>query len=142
MKTTYIKAKELDKRWYLVDAKDQTLGRLSSNIAQVLRGKGKVNFTPHMDMGDFVIVINVDKIKLSGNKLENKEYFRHTNFPGGARFTSMKQAKDDKPEFILHNSVKGMLPHNRLGRAILKHLKIYAGNEHPHKSQNPESLEF
>ena len=142
MKTTYIKEKELDKRWYLVDAKDKTLGRLSSNIAQVLRGKGKVNFTPHMDMGDFVVVINVDKIKLSGNKSESKEYFRHTNFPGGARFASIKQVKQDKPEFILHNSVKGMLPHNRLGRAILKHLKIYIGSDHPHESQNPERLEF
>ena len=142
MKTISLKKSEISKKWWVVDAEGQILGRFASKIAQILRGKHKPNFTPHMDMGDFVIVINADKIKLSGNKLENKEYFRHTNFPGGARFTSMKQAKDDKPEFILHNSVKGMPPHNRLGRAILKHLKIYAGNEHPHKSQNPERLEF
>ena len=120
-----------------MDAENQTLGRLSSNIAQVLRGKGKVNFTPHIDMGDFVIVINADKIKLSGNKSMNKEYFRHTNYPGGAKFSSIKTLKEKNPEFIIQNSVKGMLPHNTLGRAILKHLKIYSGNNHPHKSQNP-----
>ena len=142
MKTDYIKASEVDKKWFLVDAENKTLGRLSSKIAQVLRGKGKVNYTPHMDMGDFVIIINAEKVKLSGKKEINKEYFKHTNYPGGTKFSSVKLMRSKKPEFLLMNSVKGMLPHNRLGRKILEHLKVYVGNEHPHTSQNPKKLEL
>ena len=142
MKTSYIKANEIDKKWYIVDAENKTLGRLSSKIAQVLRGKGKVNFTPHMDMGDFVIIINAEKVKISGNKSSQKEYFKHTNYPGGAKSLSYKLIKKTKPEFILTNSIKGMLPHNRLGRKILNHLKVYVGNNHPHSSQNPKKLEL
>jgi len=142
MKTNYIKASEVDKKWFLVDAENRTLGRLSSKIAQVLRGKGKVNYTPHMDMGDFVIIINAEKIKLSGKKETNKEYFKHTNYPGGTKFSSVKLMRSKKPEFLLINSVKGMLPHNRLGKKILQHLKVYVGNEHPHLSQNPTKLEL
>jgi len=142
MKTSYIKASEVDKKWFLVDAENRTLGRLSSKIAQVLRGKGKVNYTPHMDMGDFVIIINAEKIKLSGKKETNKEYFKHTNYPGGTKFSSVKLMRSKKPEFLLINSVKGMLPHNRLGKKILQHLKVYVGNEHPHLSQNPTKLEL
>ena len=142
MKTSYIKASEVDKKWFLVDAENRTLGRLSSKIAQVLRGKGKVNYTPHMDMGDFVIIINAEKIKLSGKKETNKEYFKHTNYPGGTKFSSVKLMRSKKPEFLLINSVKGMLPHNRLGKKILQHLKVYVGNEHPHLSQKPTKLEL
>ena len=142
MKTDYIKASEVDKKWFLVDAENKTLGRLSSKVAQVLRGKGKVNYTPHMDMGDFVIIINAEKIKLSGKKETNKEYFKHTNYPGGTRFSSVKLMRSKKPEFLLINSVKGMLPHNRLGKKILQHLKVYTGNEHPHTSQQPKKLEL
>ena len=142
MKTDYIKANEVDKKWFLVDAENKTLGRLSSKVAQILRGKGKVNYTPHMDMGDFVIIVNAEKIKLSGNKETDKEYFKHTNYPGGAKLSSVKLMRSKKPEFLLINSVKGMLPHNRLGRKILQHLKVYTGDQHPHKSQMPTKLEL
>jgi large subunit ribosomal protein L13 len=142
MKTSYIKAKEVNKKWHVVDATGKTLGRLSSRVAQVLRGKQKVNYTPHMDMGDFVIIINAEKVLLTGNKEEQKEYFRHTNYPGGAKTSSLKLLRTKNPEFILKNAVKGMLPHNRLGKKILEHLKIYVGNNHPHDAQNPSKLEL
>jgi len=142
METSYIKANEIDKKWFIVDATDKTLGRLSSKVAQVLRGKNKVNYTPHMDMGDFVIIVNADKVKLSGKKASNKDYFKHTNYPGGAKNISIKIMREKKPEFILMNSIKGMLPHNRLGKKILTHLKVYAGNSHPHDSQKPIKLEL
>ena len=142
MKTSYIKANEVDKKWFVVDATNKTLGRLSSKVAQVLRGKNKVNYTPHMDMGDFVIILNADKVKLSGKKESNKDYFKHTNYPGGAKNISIKVIKEKKPEFILMNSIKGMLPHNRLGRKILTQLKVYRGNDHPHSSQKPVKLEL
>ena len=142
MKTTYIKASEVDKKWYIIDASGKTLGRLSSKIAQVLRGKQKVNYTPHMDMGDFVIIVNAEKVLLSGNKEEQKEYFKHTNYPGGAKTSSVKLLREKNPAFILKNSIKGMLPHNRLGKKILQHLKVYSGSEHPHKSQKPIKLEL
>ena len=141
MKTEYIKAKDINKKWYLIDADNQILGRLSSKIAQILRGKNKVNFTHHMDMGDFVVIVNADKIKLTGNKDENKTYFRHSGYPGGAKESSLKLIRDTKPEFILYNSIKGMLPHNKLGNKILKNLKIYSGESHPHKAQNPKKIE-
>ena len=142
MKTNYIKASEIEKKWFLVDAEDKTLGRLSSEVAQILRGKGKANYTPHMDMGDFVIIVNAEKVKLSGKKETKKEYFKHTNYPGGAKTSSVKLMRSKKPEFLLMNSVKGMLPHNRLGKKILQHLKVYSGSEHPHKSQKPIKLEL
>ena len=142
MKTTYIKASEVDKKWFIVDATGQTLGRLSSKVAQVLRGKQKVNYTPHMDMGDFVIIVNAEKVLLTGNKEEQKEYFKHTNYPGGAKTASLKLLRTKNPKFILQNSIKGMLPHNRLGRKILEHLKIYIGEEHPHSAQKPSKLEL
>ena len=142
MKTTYIKASEVDKKWYIVDASGKTLGRLSSKIAQVLRGKQKVNYTPHMDMGDFVIIVNAEKVLLSGNKEEQKEYFKHTNYPGGAKTSSVKLLREKNPAFILKNSIKGMLPHNRLGKKILEHLKIYVGEDHPHVAQKPLKLEL
>ena len=142
MKTTYIKASEVDKKWYIIDASGKTLGRLSSKIAQVLRGKQKVNYTPHMDMGDFVIIVNAEKVLLSGNKEEQKEYFKHTNYPGGAKTSSVKLLREKNPAFILKNSIKGMLPHNRLGKKILEHLKIYVGEDHPHAAQKPLKLEL
>ena len=118
MKTEYIKAKDLDKKWYLIDADSQTLGRLSTKASHLLRGKNKVNFTPHMDMGDFVVIINAEKVKLTGKKSESKSYFRHTGFPGGARTSSIKSIKENNPEFIIFNAIKGMLPHNKLGRKL------------------------
>ena len=142
METNYIKASQIDKKWFVVDATDKTLGRLSSKVAQILRGKNKVNYTPHMDMGDFVVIINADKVKLSGKKESSKDYFKHTNYPGGAKNISIKIMMEKKPEFILMNSIKGMLPHNRLGRKILTHLKVYAGNKHQQTSQQPIKLEL
>ena len=142
METSYIKANQVDKKWFIVDATNKTLGRLSSKVAQVLRGKNKVNYTPHMDMGDFVIIVNADKVKLSGKKESNKDYFKHTNYPGGAKNISIKIMREKKPEFILMNSIQGILPHNRLGKTILTHLKVYAGDNHPHDSQKPIKLEL
>ena len=142
MKTEYIKAKNIIKEWYLIDADNQILGRLSSKIAQILRGKNKVNFTHHMDMGDFVVIINADKVKLTGNKDDNKTYFRHSGYPGGSKKSSLKVIRNTKSEFILYNSIKGMLPHNKLGNKILKNLKIYSGDSHPHKAQNLKKIEI
>ena len=142
METTSISINEINRDWYIVKADNHTLGRLASEIAQILRGKKKPFFTPHMDMGDFVIIVNADKVILSGKKASTKDYFKHTNYPGGAKNISIKVMKEKKPEFILMNSVKGMLPHNRLGKKILTHLKVYAGSEHPHSSQKPIKLEL
>ena len=142
MKTKSIKQSEINKKWWLVDAKGQTLGRFSSKIAQILRGKHKVDFTPHMDMGDFVIIINAEKIKLSGSKENNKVYFRHTGYPGGGRETKYIEMMQKHPERIIENAIKGMLPHNRLGRKILLNLKVYKGLEHPHIAQQPKPLKI
>ena len=142
MKTRSIKQSEINKKWWLVDAKGQTLGRFSSKIAQILRGKHKVDFTPHMDMGDFVIIINAEKIKLSGSKENNKVYFRHTGYPGGGRETKYIEMMQKHPERIIENAIKGMLPHNRLGRKILLNLKVYKGLEHPHIAQQPKPLKI
>ncbi len=140
MKTESIKSSEIVRNWYLVDAKDKTLGRLASGIAQILRGKNKVNFTPHIDMSDFVVVINADKIILTGNKENSKEYWRHTGYPGGQKTVSYKKMLETYPDRVINNAVKGMLPHNKLGRKLLKHLKVYKGDVHPHEAQNPETL--
>mgnify|MGYP001483318546 FL=1 len=140
MKTESIKSSEIVRNWYLVDASDKTLGRLASNIAQVLRGKNKVNFTPHMDMSDFIIVINAERVILTGNKEDSKEYWRHTGYPGGQKTISYKKMLEEYPDRVINNAVKGMLPHNKLGRKLLKHLKVYRGQEHPHRAQNPEEL--
>ena len=140
MKTKSIKQSEINKKWWLVDAQGQTLGRFSSKIAQILRGKHKVDFTPHMDMGDFVIVVNAEKIKLSGSKEDDKVYFRHTGYPGGGKETKYLEMMQKYPERIVENAVKGMLPHNRLGRKILLNLKVYKGFEHPHIAQQPKPL--
>ena len=140
MKTISLKKSEISKEWWVVDAEDQILGRFASKIAQIIRGKHKPNFTPHMDMGDFVIVLNAEKIKVTGNKERDKTYFRHTGYPGGVKETSLYLLRRKNPEKILMNAVKGMLPHNRLGRSILSNLKIYKGGNHPHEAQTPKEL--
>ena len=142
MQTTSICAKEINRDWYLVNADRQTLGRLASEIAQIIRGKNKTYFTPHMDMGDFVVVINADKIKVSGNKEKNKTYFRHSGYPGGITQINLQTMRQDYPERIITKAVKGMLPHNRLGRKLLKHLKVYSGEEHPHAAQQLKPITF
>ena len=142
MITYSIKQKDIQKDWYVVDAENKVLGRLASQIAQVLRGKGKPEFTPHMDMGDFVVVVNAEKIVVTGNKELNKKYFSHTGYPGHHSEVSVEKKRKESPEFLITNAVKGMLPHNRLGRQILKHLKVFSGPEHPHNAQQPKSLEL
>ena len=142
MKTESIKSSEIVRDWYVVDAQNQTLGRLASSIAHILRGKNKVNFTHHLDMSDFVVVVNADKINVTGNKENSKEYWRHTGYPGGQKVVSYKKMSDEKPEKIIKNAVKGMLPHNKLGRKLLKHLKVYSGSTHPHEAQNPKELKI
>jgi large subunit ribosomal protein L13 len=140
-KTTYFfKNEDISKKWFLVDAKDQTLGRLASKVAHVLRGKHKPSFTPNSDTGDFVIVINADKIKMTGKRPELKEYFHYTGYPGGATFESFKDLMKTNPERVVTHAIKGMIPHNRLGRVIIKKLKVYAGANHPHSAQQPEAM--
>lgn len=128
------------KVWVLVDAENQILGRLASKVAKIIRGKHKANFTPHADCGDNVIVINADKIQLSGAKWDQKEYVRHTGYSGGQRFTTASQMMAKKPTAMVETAVKGMLPKNRLGRAILGNLYVYAGSEHPHQAQQPQQI--
>ena len=140
MQTKSIKESEIEKKWWIVDAKGKTLGRISSKIAQILRGKHKVNYSPNMDMGDFVIVVNAEYVRLSGSKEKSKTYFKHTGYPGGGKNIKFSEVLRKNPESILMNAVKGMLPHNRLGKRILPHLKVYKGLEHPHIAQKPEPL--
>ncbi len=142
MKTYSAKAEEVEKKWYLVDAEGQVLGRLATRIATILRGKHKPQFTPHVDVGDYVIVVNASKVKLTGRKADQKYYFRHTGYPGGARIIPFRRLLEGHPERIVRSAVWGMLPHNRLGRRIIKKLHVYAGPEHPHQAQKPEELEL
>ena len=142
METTSIRADEISREWFIVDAEGQTLGRLASEIAQIIRGKKKPFYTPHMDMGDFVVVVNAEKVKVTGNKEKDKSYFRHSGFPGGVTQISLQKVRQDFPERIITNAVKGMLPHNRLGRQLLTHLKVYSGTEHPHAAQLPKTITF
>tara|TARA_X000001036_G_C20689302_1_gene808849 strand:- start:436 stop:864 length:429 start_codon:yes stop_codon:yes gene_type:complete len=138
MQTSSIKKDDIQRDWYIVDADNKTLGRLASEIAQVIRGKKKPFYTPNLDMGDFVVVINAEKVSVTGNKEEQKKYFSHSGFPGGDKETSLSSLRSKQPEKIIYNAVKGMLPHNRLGRKLIKHLKVYSGSEHPHDSQQPK----
>ena len=140
MKTLSIKQSNISKSWWVADASGQNLGRFSSKISQILRGKHKVDYTPHMDMGDFVIVVNAEYVRLSGSKEKSKTYFKHTGYPGGSKNIKFSEVLAKNPESILMNAVKGMLPHNRLGKRILPHLKVYKGLEHPHIAQKPEPL--
>ncbi|HDZ89219.1 MAG: 50S ribosomal protein L13 [Deltaproteobacteria bacterium] len=142
MKTFVAKEKEVEKNWYLVDAKDKILGRLATQIAVRLRGKHKPIFTPHADTGDFIVVINAEKVSLTGRKLNNKIYYRHSGYLGGLKEISAKKLLEKKPEDVLRFAVRGMLPKNSLGRRQLKKLKIYTGPEHPHKAQQLKTLEI
>jgi large subunit ribosomal protein L13 len=141
MKTYTAKPKEIEQRWYVVDAEGQTLGRLATRIADTLRGKRKPQYTPHVDTGDFVVVVNAEKIAVTGKKLEQKRYYRHSGYPGGLRSRTLDDMLERRPEEVLRLAVKGMLPRTRLGRAQLRKLKVYAGPDHPHAAQKPEPME-
>src|SRR6185369_7321546 len=140
MKTFNLKPGEVTRRWYLVDAEGKTLGRLATQIADTLRGKGKPEYTPHVDSGDFVVVVNAEKIHVTGNKLDQKMYHRHSGYPGGLRSRTLRQQLERRPTEVIRKAVKGMLPKNKLASAQIGKLKIYAGPEHPHSAQSPEPL--
>lgn len=140
MKTFVPNKKDIEQKWYLVDASDQVLGRLASRIASVLRGKHKPIYTPHMDVGDFVVVVNAAQVKVTGKKTDQKRYYRYSGYPGGLRVEEYRKLMRERPERVLRHAVWGMLPHNSLGRKLLKKLKIYPGAEHPHQAQQPEPL--
>jgi large subunit ribosomal protein L13 len=141
MKSYMARPLEVERKWYVVDAEGQTLGRLATRIAAVLRGKNKAQYTPHVDTGDFVVVINADRIEVTGRKSEQKMYYRHTGYPGGLKEVSYERMMDRKPTEIVRKAVWGMMPKSRLARAQFKKLKIYAGAEHPHEAQDPQPLE-
>ena len=141
LKTYSAKPHEVVRHWYLIDAEAKTLGRLATQIADLLRGKGKPQYTAHIDTGDFVVVVNAEKVHVTRNKLEQKIYFRHSGYPGGLRQRTLAEQLERRPEEVLRKAVKGMLPKNRLAAAQLTKLKIYAGPEHPHAAQNPETIE-
>jgi large subunit ribosomal protein L13 len=142
MKTYSAKPQEVDQNWLLVDAEGQTLGRMATEIATRLRGKHKPEYTAHVDTGDFVVVINADKVKVTGNKAKGKIYYSHSNFPGGLKQISFEKLLDKQPERVVQLAVKGMLPRSSLGRAMFKKLKVYAGAEHPHSAQQPATVKF
>ncbi len=139
MKTFSLKNTEVSRDWVVFDASDKILGRFATKITDKLRGKDKPTFTPHVDGGDFVVVINADKVKVTGNKAEQKKYYKHSLYPGGLKEKSYKEVLESTPERIIENAVKGMLPKNKLGKSIIKKLKVYRGSEHPHESQNPSA---
>lgn len=141
-KTFSAKPAEVQRAWHVVNAENMIVGRLASTVAAILRGKHKPSFTPHVDTGDHVVVINADKVRFSGSKETDKVYYRHSLYPGGLRTRSPKQVRDIRPEFIVENAVKGMLPKNSLGRQMIKKLHVYAGAEHPHEAQKPQALEL
>ena len=142
MKTYMAKPAEVERKWYVVDATDMVLGRLASQVAMVLRGKNKHTFTPNVDTGDYVIIINADKVRLTGKKLEKKYYRYHTGYIGGLKEVQYKKLMAEKPEFVVYKAVKGMLPKNAIGRTMIKKLHVYAGNEHNHQAQQPVELKF
>ncbi|MBU5669916.1 50S ribosomal protein L13 [Peptoniphilus sp. MSJ-1] len=142
MKSYMAKTNEVERKWYVIDAEGKVLGRLATEIASILRGKKKPIFTPHVDTGDFVIVINADKVVLTGNKLNQKIHAYHTGYPGGRREVVYSEMIQKRPERVIELAVRGMLPKSRLGRKMIKKLKVYAGNEHPHEAQRPEVYEF
>jgi len=140
MKTFSAKADEVNRDWFVVDAADKTLGRLASEIAHRLRGKHKAEYTPHVDTGDYIVVVNAEKVRVSGAKATDKMYHHHTGYPGGLKSISFEKLIDKAPERVIQGAVKGMLPRNPLGRAMFKKLKVYAGSEHPHTAQQPQAL--
>lgn len=141
-KTKSAKPAEVQRQWFVVDGDQKIVGRMATRIASILRGKHKPSFTPHVDVGDHVIVINADKVRFSGAKEANKTYFSHSGYPGGVRVQTVKDLRERKPEFIVESAVRGMLPKGPLGRQMFKKLKVYAGPEHPHAAQNPSTLEI
>ena len=141
-KTISANAATVTKEWVVIDATNEVLGRLASQIAKILRGKNKPGYTPHVDCGDYVIVVNAEKVKLTGDKLTETVYVRHTGYPGGQRFATAQDYLKKKPEFVIEEAVRGMLPKTRLGEAIFKNLKVYAGAEHPHAAQNPKAIKL
>jgi len=141
MKTYSAKPLEVERKWYLIDAEGEVLGRLATKIANILRGKNKPEYTPHVDTGDFVIVINAEKVVLTGKKETDKIYYHHTGFPGGLKSASVKEVREKAPEKLIENAVKGMLPHNTLGDEQFQKLKVYAGSQHPHAAQKPIVIE-
>lgn len=142
MKTYYAKPGEVKREWVVIDAEDQVLGRVAVKAATILKGKHKPTYTPHVDTGDFVVIINADKIKLTGNKAASKEYYRHTGHPGGLKCESFREAMEKHPTRVIEHAVKGMLPKNTLGRAMFKKLKVYVGPEHPHAAQQPREIKM
>ncbi|MDD3628354.1 MAG: 50S ribosomal protein L13 [Actinomycetota bacterium] len=142
LKTYNLKKEEIERKWYLIDAKDKNLGRLCTEVAKILRGKNKPSFTPHLDCGDYVVIINADKIKVTGNKLKDKKYYRHSGYVGNLKVTNLEKMLEKSPEFVIRNAVKGMLPRNTLGRKMLKKLKIYRGEENKHSAQKPQKIDL
>lgn len=140
-KTYYPKAGEISSEWIVVDADDQNLGRLATRVASLLLGKHKPNFTPGVDTGDFVVIVNAERVTVTGNKMEDKMYYRHSNYPGGLKAVSLRQQLQKHPDRVLRSAVWGMLPHNKYGRQVIKRLKVYAGPDHPHQAQNPRLLD-
>ncbi len=142
MKTVSTRPQDVDRTWFVVDAEDKTLGRLATEIAHRLRGKHKPEYTPHVDTGDYIVVVNAEKVRVTGNKFNDKMYYRHSGYPGGIKEMNFKDMQDRHPERIVEKAVKGMLPKNPLGRAMFKKLKVYSGAEHPHAAQQPQPLEI
>ena len=142
MKTVSTRPEDVDRSWFVVDAENKTLGRLATEIAMRLRGKHKPEYTPHVDTGDYIVVVNAEKVRVTGNKFNDKIYYRHSGYPGGIKEMNFKDMQDRHPERVIEKAVKGMLPKNPLGRAMFKKLKVYAGAEHPHSAQQPQSLEL
>jgi large subunit ribosomal protein L13 len=140
MKTYTPKKADINRKWYIVDAKDQTLGRLATKVAVKLRGKDKPQFAPHIDCGDFVVIINASEVTVTGDKMNSKMYYRHSGYPGALKKAPMKKVMQNKPEMVVEKAIAGMIPGNKLKKEILKKLKVYAGSEHPHEAQNPEKL--
>jgi len=140
--TRFFKPEEVGQKWYVVDAEGKTLGRIASQVARVLRVKHKPQFTPNFDVGDYVIIVNAEKVMVTGRREELKQLYHNTLYPGGARFESFRDLIKRRPEYVLEHAVKGMLPHNRLGRKMGQKLKVYAGDKHPHSAQQPEQLQF
>ena len=140
--TRFFKVADTERKWHVVNAEGQTLGRLASEVARLLRGKHKPVFTPNADLGDFVVVVNASKIRMTGKRPELKEYFHYTGYPGGATWEKFQEVLQKQPQRVIEHAVRGMLPHNRLGRQIIKKLKVYRGTDHPHKAQKPEVLAF
>ena len=142
MRTFAEKKEEIEREWYVVDAEGQTLGRLASRIAPILKGKHKPTYTPHLDCGDFVIIVNAEKVRVTGRKLDQKLYYHHSGYPGGLKRISLRDQLDRYPERVLEAAIRGMLPKNKLGRRMVKKLKVYAGDTHPHEAQQPKPLEL